>query len=1348
MKWGARAFASIATTGHDRAVQSRCAAVASRGLGLRDRAISRWRVVSLLLAVGTTAGLLVPVDAQVPANNLPLLIGRDQRGENIFHGKVGAVRIYGRELKSDELKSSAALQPGASSSLPNRLDEWLRPKLPLIAAQTFAFPRAWTVEAWIQPDPGSNGRIVDQITPGGSDGFLLDILPGNALRLIVGNDVVQSVLPETNGWTHVAATCDESGVLGLFVNGRTPAVEGGEETAVTLTGSADGPTEPLTLWYRRPARRWTEAVLIGNGRLGGMIWGGVAQERIDLNEDTLWSGEPYDNLNTNGLKSLPEIRRLLIQEKNQEAQRLVERDMNGRYNQSYQPLGDLILDFPLTGEVRNYRRELNLDEAMARVQFEHQNVHFTREVFASHPAQAIVVRLSSDQPGKISFTASLGSLLHHAKSAERGFLKLTGHCPAHVDPSYAGKAIVWEDGPDGKGMRFETRLLPMAQGGRLTVSDDGIAAEGCDSVTLILVAATSFNGPQKSPSREGKDPAALCDQSLEAIGNAPYPALRAAHVTDHQRLFHRVTLDLGHSEAEKRPSDLRLMGYRPGEDPALAALYYQFGRYLLIASSRPGTQPANLQGIWNHEMQPPWSANWTLNCNAQINYWPVETANLAECHLPLLDLTEELSVDGAHIAQALYGARGWVAHHNTDIWRQAGPVSGSALWSIFQVGGAWLCHHLWEHYAFSGDPADLRRVWPTLQGAARFYLDSLIEEPTHGWLVTGPDTNFENTFRKPNGETGSTCLGPTGSMEIIRELLQNCLQASRLLGTNPELRAEIERVLPRLPPLQISPTTGELQEWIQDWQRTAECQVLSSWGAVCGTQITPRGTPELAAGLRKIFDQGQWWKRGLVGSWQGAFQANVYARLGDGDTALQVLDTHLRRSVNPNFTAHFKNAGAEFEIDGNLGQTAAVGEMLLQSHTGELELLPALPKAWASGRVTGLRARGGFTVDIEWKGDKVTAYRIAAKEARAVKVRVNGEVKTINAEPLQARSLRGAAAGLLAIGVGASDRIPERPVDWPLLTTQFAAVTPENCLKPNPVQVKEGDFNFTRADAFVEFATSNRLSAIGHCLVWAKDDRTPPWFFRDGTNTASPDLLLERMRQHIQTVVGRYRGRIKAWDVVNEALDDGTNFLRPSGWSAACGEDFVAKAFQFAHAADPEALLIYNDYNNELPAKREKLIRLVRSLQARSVPIHAVGLQGHYELDRVPLEEIEATLIAMRELGVKVVVSELDIDVIPRGRWWAEGGKYREELAKVDPYRAGCPPEILRRQADQYAALFRMFRKHADVLARVSFWNLHDGQSWLNEFPWKRVNHPLLFDREGKPKPAFDAVIEALNGGR
>jgi len=329
-------------------------------------------------------------------------------------------------------------------------------------------------------------------------------------------------------------------------------------------------------------------------------------------------------------------------------------------------------------------------------------------------------------------------------------------------------------------------------------------------------------------------------------------------------------------------------------------------------------------------------------------------------------------------------------------------------------------------------------------------------------------------------------------------------------------------------------------------------------------------------------------------------------------------------------------------------------------------------------------------------------------------------------------------------GVGISDRIADRPADWPLLTAHFGIVTPENCMKPDALQRQSGQWRFEQADRFVDFARSKDLKVVGHCLVWSKDDRTPPWFYLDGDKPASKEVLLARMKAYIDTVVGRYRGKIAMWDVVNEALGDGKGYLRESGWTRACGDEFIAKAFEYAHAADPDALLIYNDYNNELDGKREQMLKLLADLRARRAPVHAIGLQGHYEIDRVPYEALEKTLLALRAAGIKAVVSELDIDVIPRGRWWADGGKYRDELAKVNPYADGCPPEILARQAEQYAKLFALFRRYPDVIIRVSFWNLHDGQSWLNGFPWKRVNHPLLFDRQGQPKPAYHSVLQAL----
>jgi alpha-L-fucosidase 2 len=546
----------------------------------------------------------------------------------------------------------------------------------------------------------------------------------------------------------------------------------------------------------------------------------------------------------------------------------------------------------------------------------------------------------------------------------------------------------------------------------------------------MVVARTSYNGPTKSPSREGTDESALCSEDLKLIADQPYDVIRAAHVVDYQKLFHRVRLDLGHSPAaEALPTDERLRQYRAGSgaDPGLAALYYHFGRYVLISASRPGSQPSNLQGIWSATINPAWGSNWTTNCNAQINYWPVEAANLAECHQPLIDMVQELSIDGARVAKEFYGARGWVSHHGTDIWRYASPVGSNPQWSNFVASNAWLAQHLWEHYAFSLEPDDLRRVWPTIRGAAQFHLDMLIEEPNHKWLVTAPDVNFENIWIDKDGNTGSLCMGSTPTMQIVRELFSSAIRASKILGEDADLRAELEAALPRLAPMQISPTTGQLQEYLDDWGRKMKAQVLSSWGAICSAQIHPRRTPELAAALRKIFDTERWWEEKsdplmgpCLGSWEGAFQANAYARLGDGDAALNILELHLQKAVQPNlgskFIGHAPN-NPMFQIDGNLGQTSAVNEMLLQSHVCdgsgmyEIELLPALPRSWPAGEVRGLRARGGFHIDIAWKSGKLVSARIRSVNGTRTRIRYRERTLDLVLAKGEQRELTGELGG-------------------------------------------------------------------------------------------------------------------------------------------------------------------------------------------------------------------------------------------------------------------------------------------------------------------------------------------------
>jgi alpha-L-fucosidase 2 len=740
----------------------------------------------------------------------------------------------------------------------------------------------------------------------------------------------------------------------------------------------------MRLWYRSPARQWVEALPIGNGRLGAMVFGGVELERLQLNEDTLWSGAPHDYVNPGAAQYLPQVRQLILEGRYTEAEEVAEEHMMGIpvRLQPYQPLGDLRLELALPGEVGEYRRELDLSEAVARTGFRAGDALHRREAFASFPDQVIVVRLECDRPGGISATAELSSPHpHQARTDNADRLILRGQWKGDA------KAPAVAAGAQGAGLSFEIWLAVNADGGKVSRDDRSLRIEAADAATFVLTAATSF----KTYHDIGGDPAAICRRHIETAVAKPYAQVRSAHAADYRRLFDRVELELAGPDRSGAPTDERLRAIREGaDDPQLAATYFQFGRYLLIASSRPGTQPANLQGIWNESVNPPWGSKWTTNINTEMNYWPAEVCNLAECHEPLFDLIEEIAETGRRTAKVHYNCRGWVLHHNTDLWRATTPVD-AAPWGLWPTGGAWLCRHLWEHYAFSADRKFLERAYPTMKESAQFCLDYLITEPTRGWLVTSPSTSPENAFRTRDGQTAHLCMGPAMDQEIMWDLFTHCIEAGRILGVDGAFGRELEVARARLAPPQIG-KHGQLQEWLEDFDEPEpQHRHLSHLFALYpGHQITPEGARELAEACRVSLET-----RGDAGTgWSMAWKINLWARLGDGDHAHRLLlnqlrlvgDTEATRDRGGTYPNMF-GAHPPFQIDGNFGGAAGIAEMLLQSHRGEVNLLPALPKAWPNGRFNGLRARGGMEVDVAWKEGRATGAVLRPEVTGAFRIR-------------------------------------------------------------------------------------------------------------------------------------------------------------------------------------------------------------------------------------------------------------------------------------------------------------------------------------------------------------------------
>ncbi|MFT4089422.1 MAG: glycoside hydrolase family 95 protein [Asticcacaulis sp.] len=757
---------------------------------------------------------------------------------------------------------------------------------------------------------------------------------------------------------------------------RTAVIAGAATAPEAIAQTPNHPTDPsLRLWYDKPAGVWTEALPVGNGRLGAMIFGTVKRERLQLNEDTLWSGGPYHNVNPKGRAALPEIRDLIFSERFSEAEALADKTVQAvpMRQMSYQCVGDLWLDFIDVNETAfsDYVRELDLNTATCRTRFTSEGVTYIREVIASYPDNIIAIHLRAEG-GPLSLDIGLSSGLRATVRIENDVLILSG--VNNTDHGNAGR------------LGFEARAQISHEGGSLKANGSVVEIRQASSVVIRLAMATSF----KSPADVSGDPAALTQQHLSDVRHKSFEALTRAHIADYRSLFNRVQLELPKGRGADRHTATRVKNSLSLNDPSLAALYFQFGRYLLIASSRGTSQPANLQGIWNDLNRPPWGSKYTLNINAQMNYWPADPAGLSDCLEPFVRMVEELSVTGAMTARDLYGARGWVTHHNTDLWRASGPVDymRTGLWPC---GGAWLCNQLWDHYDYMRDPAYLRRIYPLLKNAALFFVDTLQKDPNTGFRVTNPSNSPEND----HGRGSTLCAGPAMDNQILRDLFAHTIAASEQLKTDAAFQRELTALRAQLPPDKIG-KSGQLQEWQADWDDTAadihHRHVSHLYGLFPSQQINLNQTPQLAKAAEVSLNT----RGDEATGWGVGWRLNLWAHLQDGERAHSIL----RNLLSPDLTyPNLFDSHPPFQIDGNFGGVRGIIEMIVQSREDDILLLPALPAAWPEGRITGIRLRNRTQIDLSWRNAQVTELRLISQSGGKRKLHINGAIREITLRP-------------------------------------------------------------------------------------------------------------------------------------------------------------------------------------------------------------------------------------------------------------------------------------------------------------------------------------------------------------